>query len=263
MTSVILQKRTKWQIWQDVIFALFIREIRTGFNDKFGLSWAVINPVAFIVVLSSIRGFINGPYTHSLPTFTFMAIGVLFIQSFLRTLNSCASSIKKNKALFAFRQVQPISAVIAAALFEFLVKIFSATSILVIMYFIGLEIQISDGLSFIANFTLMILLACSLGLFFGIIEQYVSEIGKIREMVSRPMFFISASFFSLQDIPREFWPYLTWNPVLHAIELTRYALMPSYGNEGVSFYYFCAVVLGVLFLSLAVYFVYWKQAISR
>lgn len=263
MTTVTLQKRTQWDIWRDVIFALFTREIRTGFNDKFGLSWAIINPVVFVVVLAFFRGLINGPYTHTLPTFTFMAVGILFIQSFLRTMQACAMSVKKNKALYAFRQVQPVSAVIATALFEFLVKVFSALSIVMIMYFLGLDIQITDGLLFIACFSLLILLATSLGLLFGIVELFIGEVQKIREMASRPLFFISASFFSLQDIPREFWVYLDWNPILHAIEITRYALLPSYGNEGVSFGYLAGVVLSILFMSLAVYFVSWKQAISR
>jgi len=246
-----------------VIFALFTREIRTGFNDKFGLSWAIINPVAFIVVLSFIRGILNGPYTHTLPTFLFMAVGILFIQSFLKTLQTCATSIRRNKALYAFRQVQPISAVIASALFEILAKVFTATAIVAIMYFLGLEMQIDNGLLFIACFFLLFTLAAALGLLFGIIELFVREVAKVREMASRPLFFISGSFFSLQDIPREFWPYLDWNPILHAIELTRYALMPSYGLEGVSLGYLAGAVLVTLFASLAVYFISWKQAISR
>jgi capsular polysaccharide transport system permease protein len=54
MTTVI--KRNKWEIWRDVIFALFVREIRTGFNDKIGISWSVIQPVVFIFILSFVRG---------------------------------------------------------------------------------------------------------------------------------------------------------------------------------------------------------------
>lgn len=141
MTTVI--KRNKWEIWRDVIFALFAREIRTGFNDKFGLSWAVVNPVVFIFALSFLRGRLAGGETHTIPTFTFMAIGILFIQSFLQTLGSSARSIGKNKALFAFRQVQPISAVFASALFEFLIKLFVVVGIIIIMYFMGMDLHLS------------------------------------------------------------------------------------------------------------------------
>jgi capsular polysaccharide transport system permease protein len=261
MTTIL--KRNKWEIWRDVIFALFAREIRTGFNDKFGLSWAIINPVIFISVLSFIRGSLAGPETHTIPTFTFMAIGILFIQSFLQTFGGSARSINKNKPLFAFRQVQPISAVLAGALFSLLIKIIVIIVIIIIMYFIGIELQISNPLLFFACFILLWLSAVALGLMFGIAELFIKEIGKVRELLTRPMFFISATFFSLQDIPREYWSFLDWNPVLHAIELSRSAVYSTYGSEGVSLEYLSGTVLVLSFFSLAVYHVCWKQAISR
>jgi capsular polysaccharide transport system permease protein len=261
MTTVL--KRNKWQIWRDVIFALFVREIRTGFNDKFGIAWAVVQPVAFIFLLSFLRGRIGGPEVHTLSTFTFMAIGILFIQSFLQTMGGSAGAIRKNKALFAFRQVQPISAVFAGALFEVLVKVFVIVGIIIIMYFMGMDLHISNPLLLLACFLLLWIFAVSLGLLFGIAELFVTEVGKIRQLVERPMFFISGTFFSLQDIPKEYWHFLDWNPVLHAIELTRFAVQATYGSEGVSLQYLSGTVLVFSFFSLAVYHIAWKQAISR
>ncbi|TOE45661.1 ABC transporter, partial [Vibrio parahaemolyticus] len=113
-------KRSRIQIWGDVIFALFIREIKSGFSDKFGLSWAILNPVSFIFVLSFIRGRMDGGETHTMPTFVFMAYGMIIIQMFLSMWGSSSNAIKRNKSLFAFRQVQPISAFLAAGLFEVL-----------------------------------------------------------------------------------------------------------------------------------------------
>ncbi|MGS2719894.1 ABC transporter permease [Paraglaciecola aestuariivivens] len=261
MTTV--TKRSPWVIWKDVIFALFAREIRTGFNDKFGLSWAVLNPIVFIFVLSFIRGRLGGGETHGMPTFTFMAIGILLIQSFLQTLSNSARSIKKNKALFAFRQVQPISAVLAGAVFQLLVKVFVFIGIIIIMYFLNMEITISDPLLFLSCLLLLWVLAVALGLFFGIAELFIAEIGKLRELISRPLFFISGVFFSLQDFPKQYWPLLDWNPILHAIELSRFAVYATYGGYGVSLQYLAGVTLVCSFLSLAIYQVFWKQAISR
>jgi capsular polysaccharide transport system permease protein len=261
MTTVI--KRNKWEIWRDVIFALFAREIRTGFNDKFGLSWAVVNPIIFIFVLSFIRGRLSGGETHTIPTFTFMAIGILLIQGFLQTMSGSARAIGKNKALYAFRQVQPISAVLAGALFQVLVKMFVIIGIIIIMYFMDMDLQMSNPILFLTCFFLLWIFAVALGLLFGIAELFIQEIGKIREMITRPMFFISGVFFSLQDFPKEYWPFLTWNPVLHAIELTRYSVYSTYGHEGVSLGFLAAIVLIFCFFSLAVYHVSWKQAISR
>ncbi|WP_133468398.1 ABC transporter permease [Paraglaciecola marina] len=261
MTIVI--KRNKWEIWRDVIFALFAREIRTGFNDKFGLSWAVLNPVAFIFILSFLRGRLDGGETHTIPTFTFMAIGILFIQSFIQTLGKSARTIKQNKPLYAFRQVQPLSAVIAGGFFQILIKAFVIIGIIIIMYFLGIDLQISDPLLFISCYFLLILLAMGIGLVFGIAELFVQEFSKIREMMTRPLFFISGVFFSLQDIPKEYWHYLNWNPILHAIELTRYSVYSTYGHQGVSVGYLAWCVLIFTFLSLALYHTLWKQAISQ
>jgi capsular polysaccharide transport system permease protein len=263
MSSVTVIKRNKWEIWKDVVFALLAREIKTGFSDKFGLSWAIINPLAFIFILSFLRSSIGGPYTHTLETFTFMAIGIMFIQSFIQTFGAAAVSINKSKALFAFRQVQPISAVIAATTFQFLIKLFTLIGLIFIMFLMEMELAIDNGILFITCFSLLSVLAFSFGLMFGIAELYVLEIRKVRELLTRPLFFISGSFFSLQDFPRDIWPYLNWNPILHAIELARYSVKPTYGMLGVSMSYLLITVLSCFFVSLCVYFVSWKSAISR
>lgn len=261
MTTVI--KRNKWEIWRDVIFALFAREIRTGFNDKLGLSWAVINPILFILMLSFIRGRLSGGDTHSMPTFVFMAYGMLFIQTFLQTLSACISSIKKNKALYAFRQVQPISSLIAASIFELLVKFFVVLGIYLVMLLMGIELRIDDPVMLIFNGVLLWWFATMLGLIFAIGVMFVEELNKIQGLLTRPLFFISGVFFSLQDVPREFWPYLNWNPILHAIELSRYAAYQSYGHEGVSQNFLMMCVLVTTFLALSIYYSFWQQAISR
>ncbi|MEP0177272.1 MAG: ABC transporter permease [Paraglaciecola sp.] len=261
MTTVI--KRGPWTVWKDVIFALFAREIRTGFNDKLGLSWAVVNPVMFIFILSFIRGRLDGGESHTIPTFAFMAFGMLLVQLFLQTLSAAASSIKKNKALFAFRQVQPISAVIAASLFELLVTFFVMLGILLIMYFLKMDIQVDNVLLFLHCLIGLWVFSAAVGMIFGVAELFVKEIGKVRSLATRPLFFISGVFFSLQDIPKKFWPYLDWNPILHAIELARFAAYPSYGSEGVSLVYLLSCIVISLFFALSIYSVAWRKAISR
>ena len=81
MPSVI--KRSLFAVWRDVIFAIFIREIKSNFNDKLGIAWSIVSPVAFIFMLSFIRGRLDGGSTHTIPTFWFMAYGMILIQFFL------------------------------------------------------------------------------------------------------------------------------------------------------------------------------------
>lgn len=261
MTTII--KRNNWAIWRDVIFALFVREIRTGFNDRLGLAWAVISPLSFIFLLSYIRGRMDGGATHTVPTFEFMMYGMLLIQLFLDVFTNCSNAIKKNKALFAFRQVQPISGILAATLFSFLVKIAVYLLVLAVMYLLGMEFRLDDPLFIIINAFALLLISMSLGLIIAILQCYIPEVSKVQNLATRPLFFISGVFFSMQDIPQEYWHYLDWNPILHAIELSRHAAYNTYNTDAVSESFLFLSALIITAFALSVYQVFWKQAISR
>lgn len=256
-------KRSLLKVWGDVIFAIFVREIKSKSQDKFGVAWLVVSPVAFIFMLSYIRGRMDGGETHGVPVFFFMAIGMVLVQFLLGVIGSVSTSIKKNKPLYAFRQVQPISSVLAISGMELLIKVFVVVVIGVIAFYLGMVMQMADPIEFILILLRVWLIATSVGLIFALASCYVPEIDKIRSLAMRPIFFISGIFFSLQDIPREFWPYLTWNPLLHAVELARYAAYPHYGDTGVSYFYLDLCTLTLTFAALVCYQASWKQAISR
>lgn len=204
----------------------------------------------------------NGGETHTMPTFVFMMYGIVSLQFFITTLSASSKALKKDKPLFAFRQVVPISSFIATALFEYIVKLVVIIVLVIIMWFLGIELVLKDPLTVIINFTLLWLLALSIGIIFAISTAFFPEVDKFREMAQRPMLFISAVFFSLQDVPQEYWVYLDWNPLLHAIELSRQAAYPSFGAVGVSQSYLYECTIVIFFLSLVIYKRYWKQAIS-
>ncbi|MBO1254151.1 ABC transporter permease [Alteromonas sp. 5E99-2] len=258
-----ITKRSPVKIWLDVIFALFVREIRIGFNDRLGLSWAIVQPVLFILVLSTLRGKLDGGSTHGIPTFLFMSYGLVLMQLFLQTFSAASNSIKRAKPLFAFRQVQPISAVVASGIFELFVKLVVAFCLYMFIYFIDMDFEMKDPLFAITIFIEIWFLSLSLGLIFGVANLFVPEIKKLETMLTRPLFFISGVFFSLQDIPKEYWYLLDWNPILHGIELIRFASYDSYGKVGVSSYYLFICVLVSVFFSLLIYQRFWKQAVSQ
>ena len=245
-----------------MIFSLMVRQVRTGFNDKFGLSWSVLEPVAFIFILSFIRGRLDGGDSYSIPTFIFIAYGMIFIQLFLQVYQSCSTSIQRNKPLFAFRQVQPISPVIASALFESINKIFVTLCIVLIMYFMQMELRLDNPLVLFLNFFLMCLFAMSLGLIVAVAVLFVPEISKVMGLATRPLFFISGVFFSLRDFPPDIWWALDWNPILHAIELSRGAGYSSYGELGVSQAYVIECTLVMMFVAFVFYRATWQRALN-
>lgn len=249
--------------WKNVLFALFLRELQSKFNDKFGLSWALIEPFMFIFVISYGRSFLLGDDVHGVPVFMFMFLGFLGLMTFTSILGSASTAIKRSKPLFAFRQVQPLSPVITSTLMEAIVKAGVIILGIIAMYVLDIDGAVADPLLLFSLVILLFAFGASIALLFAIAASFVPEIDKLKQMITRPLMFVSAVFFSLQDIPKEFWPYFTWNPLLHLIELARFACYPSYGHEGVDFQYVLNCALVGLFLSLSCYHLTWKRVLSR
>ncbi|WP_414830043.1 ABC transporter permease [Alteromonas sp. H39] len=249
--------------WRTVIFALFLRELQSKFNDKFGLSWAFLEPFVFIFALSSIRGMLKEGDIHGISLFHFMMIGLVGLQSFTSGVQSVSTSIRKNKPLYAFRQVQPMSAIITAGFLEFSIKVVVIALLAIALYLMGDGITVENYLLLIFLFFMLWILSISIGLIFGIVAAFIPEIDKVKSMMMRPLLFISCVFFSLQDIPKEYWPYLTWNPLVHFNELARYACYPSYGNTGVSISFITETTIGSLFFALCLYHITWKRVLAR
>lgn len=249
--------------WRGVVFALFLRELQSKFNDKFGLGWAFLEPFVFILALSFLRSLLSDGDVHSVPLFIFMMIGLMGLQTFTSLMNGVSTSIRRNKPLYAFRQVQPLAAVITAAFLETVIKTVVLFFLIIAIYLLEESFSIYDPLLLISLYVLLCIFGTSIGLCFAIASAFLPEIDKIKSMLSRPLLFISCVFFSLQDVPKEIWPYLTWNPLVHFNELARYACFESYGQNGVSFSFIVEVTLAFLFFSLSIYHITWKRVLSR
>ena len=60
----------------------------------------------------------------------------------------------------------------------------------------------------------------------------------VVQFLMRPLWFLSGVFFSLNDVPQNIRPYISWNPILQSIELTRHSFANSYPlSEAVSLTY--------------------------
>ena len=255
--------RKQLNVWKSVLFALFLREMQSQFNDKLGLAWAFIEPFAFIFGLAYMRSLMSGGEVHSIPILIYMMIGLIFIQSFITPLNKVANAFKKNKPLYAFRQVQPISGLIVTGFMEFLIKCVVTLLAFITIYILDIESSIHDPLLLLTMFLLLWIFTISLSSIIGIATAFVPEFSKIINVVTRPLFFISCVFFSLQDFSPDYWHWLTWNPLVHFIELARYACYESYGDSGVSVSYAAGSTFVFFFFAACLYHLNWKGILSR
>lgn len=217
----------------------------------------------FIFVISYGRSFISGADVHTVPVFMFMFVGFLNVMTFTTLISQASTAIRRAKPLFAFRQVHPVAPVLVSTFIELAIKVGVILLGILAMYLAHIEGQVNDPILLLFLILNLFVLGFSLALIFAIASSFVPEIDKIKNMLTRPLLFISAVFFSMQDLPREFWKYFTWNPLLHINELARYACYPSYGTEGMSLAFVQQCTLSVLFLALASYHLSWKNVLAK
>ncbi len=255
--------RQQLAAWKNVIFALFLRELQSKFNDKLGLSWAFVEPFIFIFFMSVFRGLLHSGDVHGIPLFHFMMLGMLGIQTFLTALGTLSTAIRRNKPLYAFRQVQPMAAIISSATLEIAIKIGVIVLMALAMYAMNNMLPIANPLLLIFLFVMLWVFSISLCIVFSVISAFVPEFDKVKNLLTRPLFFISCVFFSMQDVPEKFWPWLNWNPLVHFIELARYACYDSYGQNGVSIQYVIDSTVVTMFFALSLYHITWKRILAR
>jgi capsular polysaccharide transport system permease protein len=71
-------------------------------------------------------------------------------------------------------------------------------------------------------------MAIGLGLMLCVGVSFWQDTTKVVTMVMQPMFFISGIFFAATMIPQQYWYLFSWNPIFHAIELSRDAFFITY-----------------------------------
>ena len=83
-------------------------------------------------------------------------------------------------------------------------------------------------------------------------------------LIMRPLWFISGVFLSLRNLPQYLKPYLSWNPVFQAIELTRHSFSLDFIlDESVSLVYLWQCAFLSLFVGFLFYTINEKRLLTR
>ncbi|WP_312828334.1 ABC transporter permease [Pantoea anthophila] len=246
--------RSGFEVQLASVKALFLRELRTRFGKfRLGYFWAILEPAAHLMVLLGIFGFIMHRTMPdiSFPIFLLNGIIPYFIFSSIGTRS--VGAIEANQGLFNYRPVKPIDTIIARALLEMLIYVIVYILLMLIVWMAGEYFSMNNLLQLAVTWSLLVLFSCGVGLIFMVVGKTFTETQKFLPILLKPLYFISCIMFPLHSIPKDYWPYLLWNPIVHVVELSREAVMPGYASEGVSLQYLALCTLVTLFVGLAVY----------
>lgn len=249
-----LMVRSGIEVQQAAVKALFLREIKTRFGKyRLGYLWAILEPAAHLLILLAVFGYIMHRTMPDISFPVFLLNGLIPYFLFSNISTRSIGAIEANQGLFNYRPVKPVDTIIARTLLETLIYSGVYIVLMCIVGVFGEKITITSILILILTWSLLILFAFGFGLIFMVLGKTFPEAEKFLPIVLKPLYFISCVMFPLHAIPKEFWPYLLWNPIIHAVELSRESVVAGYVSEGVSLNYLALCALVALFLGLAVY----------
>ena len=254
--NYILNVKRGLRIQTNVLRALIYREfIGRASLVKFGYLGILIEPLGvmaiFLVIFTLIR---TRGANEELGVLLFLITGIVIYTLFNAIAIRSMNSMDANSSLFFYRQVQPIDTVYSRTIVE--VVIYSVVFIILvtIAFLIRESFIMSDFALLIVSFISISIFSMGVGIFLMIATFRYEWVKSVVQFLLRPLWFISGVFFSLNDIPQNIRPYLSWNPILQSIELTRHSFSKSYLlNESVSLAYLIQISLFVLTVSLWLY----------
>lgn len=246
--------RTAWKIQQSVIYAFFVRELKTRFGDyQLGYVWALLEPVLHLLILLAIFGSTGRKMMPNIAMPLFIITGLQVYFFFNLISSRAAESINANQALLAYRYVQPIDDIWARVLLEAVIFIAVFLTVLVIFAMLGFDVLPARPLEVCLAYFLLMVFAVGIGISFGVAYALFPDSKKILSMINRPLYFISGIFFPAAVIPSPHREWMLWNPILQAVELGREAYFPAYPHAGASWTYLVGSSALSLLFGLALY----------
>ena len=211
--------RNSWQVQKSVIYALFLREVNVRFSaGKLGYFWVIFEPLLQISIFVAVKVMLFGT-NSSLDYPVFITLGFVGFNFFRHIVDQSMGAFSANKGLYAYKQVKPIDTIISRVLVEFLVtSIIVFIFILVGLYF-NFDMNIQNLGMLLLTFIWLTLFAIGFGLFSAVISTFYDSLKKVIKLVLSPLMFVSAVFYSMQDMPQALQDLLYYNPLAHFIEL--------------------------------------------
>jgi capsular polysaccharide transport system permease protein len=250
-----MQNRSPLQIMRSVVFALVLREMRTRFGKRrMGAFWVLFEPWAHVVILLLLFSYVRGRTMPGIDFPVFLITGVVPFLTFKNIALRIMDGVESNKGLFSYRQIKPADTFIARILVE--ISLYSVVYALTLagMAWYGFDVSIHSPLEWFVVLAVMIASAFGLGNILCVVGHYLPEAKIIIRILFFPLYLLSGVIFSVRGLPDNILQWLLWNPMLHVMELIRWAIFEHYPIiDGISPQYVGGVTLVTLFVGLWLY----------
>lgn len=237
-----------------VLFALIMREMATRYGRSAGgYVWAVLEPMAFIVMMAALFSQIAHRPPLGDDFGLFYATGYMVFHFYLDISTATSSAVEFNRPLFSFPRVTPLDTVLARFVLQFLACCFVTVLLLGgMLALVEGQVRLDMG-PILGAIGLASLLALGVSALNCVLFAYSPTWQRAFMLANRPLFLISGIFFLYEDMPAAVRDALWWNPLMHVTALMRQGFYPAYEPSFISAWYVAAfaaapLIAGVLLL---------------
>ncbi len=214
-----MSQRTPWEVQKSVIYALFLREVNVRFSaGKLGYFWVIFEPLMQILVFVMVKVLLFGNNSN-FDYHVFITLGFIGFNIFRHVVDRSLGAFSANKGLYAYKQVKPIDALIARLLVEVLVTIVIAIIFILVGLYFDFDMNPKNLGMVIFAYLWLIIFAFSVGLLVAVISLFFESFKKVVKILLSPLMFVSAVFYSMQDLPQAVGSLLYYNPLAHFMEM--------------------------------------------
>ena len=183
----------------------------------------------------------------------FMAAGFTIYFPFRQLAIQALSGLKLRSPLY-YKRIETIDILLALSLNNVRALLTLTLGLMALVWALTWDFRMdSPGLA-LWIYLLTVLMAIGFGIclvFIGKYNKFITRL--IKRLINRILIFTSGLFFATFELPAYTRPFVTWNPVLHAVELFRYSLNNQYPTPGISLSYLTWCSLVLLGFSLILY----------
>ena len=219
-------------------------------------SWeSLINPLQIMLFFIGIRigfrfllsgGSLGGSATSLyFNVVIFMAAGFTIYFPFRQLAIQALSGLKLRSPLY-YKRIEPLDILLAVSINNIRALLTLTLGLMALIWALTWDFRMdSPGLA-LCIYLLTVVMAIGFGIclvFLGSYNKFITRL--IKRLINRILIFTSGLFFATFELPLYSRPFVTWNPLLHAVELFRYSLNNEYPIPDISFSYliWCALIL--------------------
>ena len=183
----------------------------------------------------------------------FMAAGFTIYFPFRQLAIQALSGLKLRSPLY-YRRVEPLDILLGLSINNVRALLTLTLGLMALIWGLTWDFRMdSPGLA-LCIYLLTVVMAIGFGIclvFLGSYNKFITRL--IKRIINRILIFTSGLFFATFELPLYTRPFVTWNPLLHAVELFRYSLNNEYPIPDISLSYLVWCSLILLGFSLILY----------